>query len=112
VNGHDGADLGANGSNGANGANGSGGGLAHVAAPSTALLDGASAGARESANGLVQNEAERGRAKRAVERIRGQLRQVDAEAAAIEREIAQRFHPYWGSLLKEANETSSFGDQV
>ena len=55
---------------------------------------------------------ERGRAKRAVERIRGHLRQVDAEAGAIEREIAQRFHPFWGSLLKEANETSSFGDQV
>src|SRR4029077_16759701 len=51
-------------------------------------------------------------AKRAVERTRGQLRHVDAEAHAIEREIAQRFHPYWGSLLKEANETSSFGDQV
>jgi HAD superfamily 5'-nucleotidase-like hydrolase len=58
------------------------------------------------------HEAERGRAKRAVERIRGQLRAVDVEATAIEREIAQRFHPYWGSLLKEANETSSFGDQV
>ena len=24
----------------------------------------------------------------------------------------QRFHPYWGSLLKEANEQSSFGAQV
>ncbi len=57
-------------------------------------------------------DAERGRSKRAVERIRGHLRQVDAEAMAIEREIARRFHPYWGSLLKEANETSSFGDQV
>jgi hypothetical protein len=61
---------------------------------------------------LMNHEAERGRTKRAVERIRGQLRQVDAETTAIEREIAQRFHPYWGSLLKEANETSSFGDQV
>ncbi|WP_437642209.1 HAD-IG family 5'-nucleotidase [Sorangium sp. So ce854] len=57
-------------------------------------------------------EAERGRTKRAVERIRGQLRAVDAEVAKLEREIARRFHPYWGSLLKEANETSSFGDQV
>ncbi len=63
-------------------------------------------------NGPINHEAERGRTKRAVERIRGQLRSVDAEATAIEREIAQRFHPYWGSLLKEANETSSFGDQV
>jgi HAD superfamily 5'-nucleotidase-like hydrolase len=61
---------------------------------------------------LVNFEAERGRAKRAVERIRGQLRQVDAEATTIEREISHRFHAYWGSLLKEANETSSFGDQV
>ncbi len=57
-------------------------------------------------------EADRARVKRGVERIRGQLRHVDAEASTLEREIAQRFHPYWGSLLKEANETSSFGDQV
>jgi hypothetical protein len=63
-------------------------------------------------NGASSYEADRVRTKRAVERIRGQLRAVDAEATGIEREIAYRFHPYWGSLLKEANETSSFGDQV
>lgn len=57
-------------------------------------------------------EAERGRTKRAVERIRGQLRAVDAELTTLERDIARRFHPFWGSLLKEANEASSFGDQV
>src|SRR5262249_16287143 len=57
-------------------------------------------------------DAERGRVKRAVERIRGQLRAVDAELGNLERDIDRRFHPYWGSLLKEANETSSFGDQV
>jgi 5'-nucleotidase len=57
-------------------------------------------------------EAERGRIKRAVERIRGQMRVVDGEIIKLERDIARRFHPYWGSLLKEANETSSFGDQV
>ena len=57
-------------------------------------------------------EAERARAKRAVERIRGQLRGLDADLARLEREIDRHFHPYWGSLLKEANETSSFGDQV
>jgi HAD superfamily 5'-nucleotidase-like hydrolase len=57
-------------------------------------------------------EAERGRIKRAVERIRGQMRVVDAELLRLERDISKRFHPYWGSLLKEANETSSFGDQV
>jgi 5'-nucleotidase len=63
-------------------------------------------------NGSSAFELERTRVKRAVERIRGQLRAVDAEAGKLERQIAQRFHPYWGSLLKEANETSSFGDQV
>lgn len=63
-------------------------------------------------NGSSPHEADRGRTKRVVERIRGNLRAVDAEAIALEREIAQRFHAFWGSLLKEANETSSFGDQV
>jgi predicted nucleic acid-binding Zn-ribbon protein len=63
-------------------------------------------------NGASAYEAERARVKRAVERIRGQLRAVDAEASKLEREIDRRFHSYWGSLLKEAHETSSFGDQV
>jgi hypothetical protein len=50
--------------------------------------------------------------KRAVERVRGRLRQVDGELSLIERRVDQRFHPFWGSLLKEANEQSSFGAQV
>ncbi len=57
-------------------------------------------------------EAEKSRVKRAVERVRGLMRQTDAELAVIERRIDARFHPYWGSLLKEANEQSSFGAQV
>ncbi len=57
-------------------------------------------------------EAERGRVKRSVERVRGQLRHVDADARGIEASIDVHFHPYWGSLLKEANDRSSFGDQV
>jgi len=61
---------------------------------------------------VAELEAERSRVKRAVERVRGRLRQVDAEVGAIERRIDQRFHPFWGSLLKEANEQSSFGAQV
>lgn len=62
--------------------------------------------------GASPYEAERGRAKRAVERIRGLLRAVDAETSKIDREIDRRFHPFWGSLLKESIEPSSFGDQV
>jgi len=61
---------------------------------------------------VAELEADRMRFKRAVERIRGKLRQIDAELTALERRIDLRFHPYWGSLLKEANEQSSFGKQV
>ncbi len=68
--------------------------------------------AKESKSPAAPLEAERGRIKRSVERIRGQMRVVDTELTRLEREISKRFHPYWGSLLKEANETSSFGDQV
>jgi HAD superfamily 5'-nucleotidase-like hydrolase len=68
--------------------------------------------ARNGASGVSALEVERSRIKRAVERIRGQLRAVDAETAVLERAIDRRFHPYWGSLLKESSETSSFGNQV
>ena len=37
---------------------------------------------------------------------------MDGELRTIERHIDQRFHPYWGSLLKEENEQSCFGSQV
>jgi 5'-nucleotidase len=70
--------------------------------------------AKERPNGtpVAEMEAERGRAKRALERVRGRLRTLDAEVALIERRIDLRFHPYWGSLLKEGSEQSSFGAQV
>ncbi|MGO8996459.1 MAG: HAD-IG family 5'-nucleotidase, partial [Polyangiaceae bacterium] len=70
--------------------------------------------AKEKPNGTPVNEleAERGRAKRALERVRGRLRNLDAEVGVIERRIDMRFHPYWGSLLKEGAEQSSFGAQV
>ena len=58
------------------------------------------------------SEAERLRIKRAIDRVRTRLRHADAELGAIERRIDQRFHPFWGSLLKEENEESSFGSQV
>jgi 5'-nucleotidase len=57
-------------------------------------------------------EAERMRVKKGVERVRTMLRTLDAEIAELEGRIDKRFHGYWGSLLKEANETSSFGSQV
>jgi len=57
-------------------------------------------------------EAERVRIKRAIERIRGLLREAEAEGRVIERRSNLRFHAYWGSLMKEGREQSSFGKQV
>jgi HAD superfamily 5'-nucleotidase-like hydrolase len=58
------------------------------------------------------SDAEKIRAKRAVERIRGELRANLAEEDVLSERISSSFHPYWGSLLKEHNEMSSFGLQV
>ncbi len=57
-------------------------------------------------------DAERVRVKRTVERIRGQMRSTDHRVDELERRIDACFHPYWGSLMKEADDRSSFGDQV
>ena len=50
--------------------------------------------------------------KRGLERVRGVLRQTETELSRIEAELDLRFHRYWGSLMKEAVELSSFGSQV
>lgn len=62
---------------------------------------------------LVQAiEVNRQRVKRAVERVRGLMRHVDAESREIDERVDRRFHRYWGPLLKEGTELSSYGDQV
>ncbi len=50
--------------------------------------------------------------KRAVDRVRARLRTADAELRQIEERCDARFHAFWGSLLKEGAEQSSFGAQV
>jgi HAD superfamily 5'-nucleotidase-like hydrolase len=61
---------------------------------------------------LTHLSAERTRVKRGVDRVRVLLREVEKESILLVDRIDKRFHPYWGSLLKEASEKSSFGDQV
>jgi 5'-nucleotidase len=61
---------------------------------------------------LTHLSAERVRSKRGVEHIRALLREVEKESILLGDRIDKRFHPYWGSLLKEEAEKSSFGDQV
>jgi HAD superfamily 5'-nucleotidase-like hydrolase len=56
--------------------------------------------------------AERTRMKRAVDRVRERLRAVDQEEDVVARRTDARFHRYWGSIMKEGAEQSSFGKQV
>jgi 5'-nucleotidase len=56
--------------------------------------------------------AEQVRVKRALDQVRAQIRALDAEEHELKTLIDRRFHPYWGSLLKDHNERSSFGLQV
>ena len=60
----------------------------------------------------ADREAERTRIKRAIERIRTELRHVEAEHGSLVERVDAAFHPYWGSLLKEEHEMSMFGLQV
>jgi HAD superfamily 5'-nucleotidase-like hydrolase len=55
---------------------------------------------------------ERARIKRAMTTIREELRSIDHEHHGIAEKVDSAFHPYWGSLLKEAGDRSSFGVQV
>ncbi len=52
------------------------------------------------------------RSKMAIERVRREMRLSDAEEIQLSERVDRRFHPYWGSLLKEQHELSSFGLQV
>jgi hypothetical protein len=60
----------------------------------------------------ADEDSERTRAKRALERVRAELRSITGEYEMLAERVSQRFHPYWGPLLKEQNEMSSFGLQV
>jgi 5'-nucleotidase len=55
---------------------------------------------------------ERARIKRAMAAIRDELRGIEREHRGIADAVDATFHPYWGSLLKEASDQSSFGVQV
>lgn len=59
-----------------------------------------------------ERELERRRAKQHVERVRAELRNLEVEYNELSEAIDRAFHPYWGSVLKEMNGMSLFGQQV
>jgi 5'-nucleotidase len=56
--------------------------------------------------------AEPQRIRRALEDVRRTLTQMNIEQEQLQEQIDSSFHPYWGSLLKEQGELSSFGAQL
>ncbi len=62
--------------------------------------------------GDEERESERKRMKRSVDRVRTELRALETEYNQLSEVVDSAFHPYWGSLLKELNGMSLFGQQV
>jgi len=52
------------------------------------------------------------RAQGHIDRVRTELVKLEAEYQELDARINNIFHPYWGSLLKEMNGLSIFGQQV
>jgi HAD superfamily 5'-nucleotidase-like hydrolase len=57
-------------------------------------------------------DAKRVRHRRSIDRLRAQLKDLDAERVALSDVLEKAFHPFWGSVFKAGNEVSSFGSQV
>ena len=57
-------------------------------------------------------EAKRVLHRRSIDRLRSQLKELDAERLELDDALDQAFHPFWGSLFKAGSEVSSFGNQV
>lgn len=57
-------------------------------------------------------EAKRVLHRRSIDRLRAQLRELDAERGELDDALDQAFHPFWGSVFKAGAEVSSFGSQV
>ena len=57
-------------------------------------------------------EAKRVLHRRSIDRLRSQLKELDAERLELDDALDQAFHPFWGSVFKAGSEVSSFGNQV
>ena len=57
-------------------------------------------------------EAKRVLHRRSIDRLRTQLKELDAERLELDDALDQAFHPFWGSVFKAGSEVSSFGSQV
>ena len=47
-----------------------------------------------------------------VDSLRDRADLMDAEVDSLEQRLDRAYNPYWGSILREGNENSRFGEQV
>ncbi len=52
------------------------------------------------------------RHRKAIDKLRARVHATEDEMNALDDDLEQAFHPFWGSLFKAGQEVSSFGDQV
>ena len=69
-------------------------------------------GEQESGSGKASLDAKRVLHRRSIDRLRAQLKELDAERQLLNDALDQAFHPFWGSVFKAGTEVSSFGNQV
>jgi hypothetical protein len=69
-------------------------------------------GEHESGSEKASWEAKRVLHRRSIDRLRAQLKDLDAERQVLDDALDQAFHPFWGSVFKAGTEVSSFGNQV
>ncbi len=67
---------------------------------------------QESGSEKASWEAKRVLHRRSIDRLRAQLKELDAERQVLDDALDQAFHPFWGSVFKAGTEVSSFGSQV
>ncbi len=67
---------------------------------------------RALAKRVGEDDAEAVSLRRAIDALKGTLRELDASTRALQKATNAAYHRYWGSLFKQGVELSSFGDQV
>jgi HAD superfamily 5'-nucleotidase-like hydrolase len=76
------------------------------------LLEDEAALAALSAGHRARLEEARRSTKASLDSLRDRLRMMTEEVESLEDSIERAYNPYWGSILREGNENSRFGEQV
>ena len=60
----------------------------------------------------LERKYERRLSRSTIDSLRDRADLMDAEVDSLEQRLDRAYNPHWGSLLREGNENSRFGEQV